>query len=142
MTKQTHIYVRNDPCDDSRYSNRDKLNTTRMLGNWINTNKNTTNIKQVNLESKNDNLYVHPFGNDSEFTDWGAVEVTELYAADSDSTEAISFTAEFKVGLERKELQSNMNLGLMIITCLTTQDDANAGSDYFCREYFFKEVPS
>ena len=65
--------------------------------------------------------------------------VDDLFADELDSRTAISFTAEYDFDFQHTELQTNLNLGLMIVTSLNTFKDNIAKSNCFSREYFYQK---
>ena len=126
--------------EDSPPDKQTKLDIGQLLGRWINTNTATRNIKEVMLTNDNGDLSLRVLGaSDPDPHDWGEVPVKYLFADELDSRTAISFTAEYDFDFQHTELQTNLNLGLMIVTSLNTFKDNIAKSDYFSREYFYQK---
>ncbi|MEO8499066.1 MAG: hypothetical protein ABI614_28715, partial [Planctomycetota bacterium] len=74
--------------------------------------------------------------------DWGEVKVIAQFADGLSSRRAIAFTAEYEFGFLRTELQANIAKGLLIITSLNAFSDGSPRSNYFSREYFYKQPGS
>ena len=116
---------------------------TPLLGTWINTNEATRGITSAVLTRNCGHLTLRVFGAaEPQAQDWGEVRVNELFADGIRSYSAISFIARYDFGFLETELQANLSKGLLIMTSLNTFKDGSARSDYFSREYFYKEPAS
>ncbi len=114
------------------------LDTRALLGRWVNTHKSTQNITEVILMRRDKALYLRVVSV-AEPRDWGEIRVQNLFADAGQSHCAISFTARYDFDFLQTELQANVNSGLLIITSLNRFKDKRNKSDYFCREYFYRE---
>lgn len=118
----------------------DPVDLDPLSGTWVNTNVQSTGITKAVVNQDGGELSLRVFGaSDGEPCDWGEVDVTSTFAESINSGRAISFIASYDFGFLKTELQANIAKGLLIITSLNRFKDDSARSDFFAREFFYRE---
>lgn len=114
-----------------------------LVGTWINTNKASRGITRLAMSGGPDDLNLRVYGAaEPEEIDWGEAKVESLFTADPDGSSAVSFTAAYDFEFLRTELQANLARGLLIVTTLNTFRDNSGRSDYFAREFYYRQSES
>ncbi len=140
MKPTNYAKLQDRPQPGSETGRSEPADAAPLLGTWINTNVATTGITKAVVTPVNGDLTLRVFGaGEPEQHDWGEAKVKTVFADSIGSERAISFTAEYDFGFLETELQTNLAKGLLIITSLNTFKDGSSRSDYFSREYFYKQ---
>ena len=112
------------------------INSSDLIGTWINSNPNTNGIARVVVSSSNGNLSLRVYAVGPEgLIDWGSVDVS-LFAATPTSKTAAGFTCHYDLGFAEARLQGMIMKGLLVLAQLQTFKDESKRADYFVREYF------
>lgn len=109
-----------------------------LLGTWINTNRNTQGITKFILAEKDDQFTMRAFAVDAPM-DWGEVEI-KGYAADIVSQKPVAFHAIYDFEFMESFLAANTNKGLIIIAAYNRFKEQGKRSNYFSREFYFREI--
>jgi hypothetical protein len=120
--------------DDSR-----RLDTSALLGRWRNTNIGSQGVAMVEVNDRGEQLGIRAHGaGDSGTLDWGEV-LGQSYAKDSSCSDAMAFSAMFGAEGIRCHLQANIKQGVLVIAYFTEFNDGSGRSNYFSREFYYKE---
>ena len=140
MITTNYAKVQDRPQSLGKAGHSEPADIASLLGTWINTNAATTGISKVIVTHDGSELWLRVFGaSETESCDWGEVKVKTLHSDSIESPNAIAFTAEYDFGFLETELQTNVSKGLLIIASLNTFKDGSARSNFFAREYFYKQ---
>ena len=107
------------------------------IGHWTNTNPDTSGIPNFDFYRRGNSFYMRAFG--AGYPEcWGEVTVTP-YANDVAGTRGIAFLARYVFEFVEITLAANENKGLIIIASYHRFKDASPRSDYFKREFFYRD---
>jgi hypothetical protein len=111
-----------------------------LTGLWKNTKRATRVIRELRLLQEGGRYLLHAAGAGAP-CDWGKVPVTPC-ANGADALDPAGFFAVYDFGFQRMFLAANMNKGLLIIASYKMFLDGDRRSDYFTREFFYREGES
>ena len=114
------------------------IDRTALLGNWINSNPDTTSIARVNIVESDGNLQAQVFavGPDC-LIDWGTTNLNVFAAGPASSTGA-GFTCTFDFGFAEARMQAMIMKGLLVLAQFHLFKDDSGRASYFLREYYAK----
>jgi hypothetical protein len=113
------------------------VDLSHYVGHWTNTNPDTSGIPYFDFDRCGNGFYMRAFG--AGYPEcWGEVRVTP-HAYDVAGTRGIAFLARYDFEFVEITLAVNENKGLIIIASYHTFKDASARSNYFKREFFYRE---
>lgn len=109
-----------------------------LVGNWINSNPDTTSIARVNVFEADGKLQVQAFavGPDGPI-DWGRTSA-DVFAAGPASRVGAGFAAVFDLGFAEARLQAMIMKGLLVLAQFHLFKDDSGRDSYFLREYYAK----
>lgn len=109
-----------------------------LIGNWINSNPDTSSITRVNIFEAEGKLQLRVFAVGPEGpTDWGTT-TANVFAGGPASSAGAGFAATFQFGISETRLQAMIMKGLLVLAQFHLfKDDSNRAS-YFLREYYAK----
>jgi hypothetical protein len=109
-----------------------------LIGNWINSNPDTSSITRVNVFEADGKLQLQVFavGPDGP-TDWGVTTAT-VFAAGPASRTGAGFAATFSFGTSETRLQAMIMKGLLVLAQFHLFKDDSLRPSYFMREYYAK----
>jgi hypothetical protein len=111
-----------------------------LLGTWFNTNTATRGIAKTVLEAKENGVVLRIFAAGSQqMVDWGET-VASIFAADALATEAMAFGAFYDFGFMETQLQGHVRQGVLIIAKFDRFKDDSGRSNYFSKEFFYREA--
>jgi hypothetical protein len=110
-----------------------------LLGSWRNTYPNSKGIASIQLSRGPDGFEVQASGVRCD-EDWGRVPAVP-HAATVSGQEPAGFLARYDFGFSEVLLSSNESKGLLIIASFTMFQDESGRSNYFTREFFYREAP-
>lgn len=117
-----------------------RLNHTSLLGRWRNTNARSAGIVSMEIYDRGEVLGIRAFGaGDVGVLDWGE-STARTYAKDWRSTDAMAFSACFEFDSMRCHFQANVKQGVLVVAYFTTFQDGSGRSNYFSREFYYKEA--
>lgn len=108
-----------------------------FLGTWRNTHRDTDAIQHFTLSYDDGAYHLHVTGAGAP-RDWGRVEVTPCADA-VDSATAAGFLARYALGFADVVLAANDNHGILIIASYHLFNDDSGRSNYFRREFFYRD---
>lgn len=109
-----------------------------LIGNWINSNPDTTSIARVNVFEADGKLQLEAFavGPDG-LINWG-VTTASVFAAGPASRVGAGFAATFDLGFADTRLQAMIMKGLLVLAQFHLIKDESGRASYFLREYYAK----
>jgi hypothetical protein len=114
-----------------------RVDLASFAGHWTNTNPETLAITHFNFFPRDDRYYIRAFGAGRP-EPWGEVEATP-HAYDADSGRAVAFLSHYDWDFAEITLAGNENKGLIIIASYHKFKDVSSRSNYFKREFFYRE---
>jgi len=114
-----------------------RVDLSHYVGRWTNTNPDTLAITHFDFDRRGNSFYLRTFGAGHP-TCWGEVRVIP-YAYDVAGIRGIAFLARYDFEFVEITLAVNENKGLIIIASYHTFKDASPRSNYFKREFFYRE---
>jgi len=112
------------------------MNTSDLIGTWINSNPNTSGIARIVISSSGGNLSLRAYAVSPEGPiDWGSVNIN-AFASTPTSDVAAGFTCLYDLGFAEARLQAMIMKGLLVLAQLQKFKDDSGRVDYFVREYF------
>jgi hypothetical protein len=116
-----------------------QLEISPLLGFWRNTNANSPGISGIKISPRDESVAVQMTGvGESGSVDWGEVQ-GNVYANDPFSFGAMAFSATFDKGATSCHLQANIKQGVLVVAYFTEFRDGSGRSNYFLREFYYKE---
>jgi hypothetical protein len=109
-----------------------------LVGNWINSNPNTTSITRVNVFEIDGKLQLQAFavGPDG-LIDWG-VTTASVFAAGPASRVGAGFAATFDLAFAEVRLQAMIMKGFLVLAQFHLLNEDSGRASYFLREYYAK----
>jgi hypothetical protein len=115
------------------------LTHSLLAGTWLNTDRTTKWITRIVLESRQDGLWVQPFGATPQGGRvWEPVDSKGVFTAGVIAHDAVAFTAYYRFGPWETPLRGYWNKGLLVVAGLNTTAD-NRGHSYLSREFFRRQ---
>ena len=114
------------------------LDRGALIGNWINSNPDTSSIARVNVFERDGKLQLQAFavGPDG-LVDWGTT-TANVFAAGPASRVGAGFAATFDLGFAETRLQAMIMKGLLVLAQFHLFKDDSGHDSYFLREYYAK----
>lgn len=113
------------------------VDLSSFIGHWINTNAQSLAITHFDLFAREGCYYLRAFGA-GRAEPWGEVEALP-HAYDAGSNRAVAFLARYDLNFAEITLAGNENKGLIIIASYHRFKDASPRSNYFKREFFYRQ---
>jgi len=132
-------YVRAEDQLETESEGSGEIDSTPLLGEWVNTNTSTTGIVKVVIRLKGSDVVIRVLGASSpSLCDWGEARSDALYSSSVRSLNATAFSATYDFGFLETRLEANFSLGLLVIANFNTFRDGSGRSNYFSREFFHR----
>lgn len=132
-------YVRAEDQLERESEGSAEIDSTPMLGEWINTNTSTTGIVKTVITRNEGGLVIRVLGASSpSLCDWGEAKCDGLYSSSVRSSNPMALTATYDFGFLETRLEANLSLGLLVIANFNTFRDGSGRSNYFSREFFYR----
>lgn len=117
-----------------------KIDITRLLGSWLNTNPETQYLTKIVFRTENDRLWLHSYGSsDTEPIDWGEVETMPYIAGNS--TQVSNFHATYCFEAAQVHCSGRVFSGMVEIMINTCYVDNSGRNNHFSREFFRQLIP-
>jgi hypothetical protein len=113
------------------------VDLAHFVGHWTNTKVETGTITHFDLRQVGERFYLRARGAGYP-GDWGKIEATP-YAYDATSGKGVAFLARYVFEFVEITLAVNENKGLIIIASYHRFKDASPRSNYFRREFFYRD---
>ena len=115
------------------------METSELIGTWINSNPHTSGIARMVMSESNGNLSLRVYAVGPEgLVDWGTADVS-VFASTPASKSGAGFTCLYDFGFAEARLQGMIMKGLLVLAQLQRFKDQSGRVDYFVREYFALE---
>ena len=112
------------------------MDTSELIGTWINSNPHTNGIARMVMSRSNGNLSLRVYAVGPEgLIDWGTTDVS-VFASTPASKAGAGFTCLCDFGFAEARLQGMIMKGLLVLAQLQRFKDQSGRVDYFVREYF------
>ena len=109
-----------------------------LIGNWINSNPDTSSIARVKVFEADGKLQLQAFAvGDAGLIDWG-ITTAAVFAAGPASRVGAGFAATFDLGFAEVRLQAMIMKGLLVLAQFHLFKDDSGRTSYFLREYYAK----
>ena len=109
-----------------------------LIGNWINSNPDTSSIARVNVFEADGKLRLQAFAvGEAGLVDWGTT-TADVFAAGPTSRVGVGFAATFDLGFAEARLQAMIMKGLLVLALFHLSKDDSGRTSYFLREYYAK----
>lgn len=108
-----------------------------LLGTWCNSNDATTGISRLELAEDDGQLSLHGWSV-GQPADWGVVPMESLYTDGPNSKRVCAYSAAFDLGHARARIQTNVVLGLSVVSAFISSTDDTGPTNYLSREYFHR----
>jgi len=127
-----------DSSDTIARMDRRGLDPTGLAGRWVNTNAHGNGIQEltIDVDSGVVELYALSKGRRGSCS-WGPIRADLLCGSNSTAHTAMSFTGRHDFGMNRIELQGNVNLGLLVVASFNRV--GSGCHDYFAREFYRRD---
>jgi hypothetical protein len=116
------------------------LNADKLIGRWLNTNRETRGISEIVIERESEGFKVHVVGvGIDEPVRWPVAEAKVLANLEEEAGQrAVALEATFDMGFMRAETHLRINKGVLVIVMFITFDDDSGRSSYVNREFFYR----
>jgi hypothetical protein len=115
------------------------MDTSELIGTWINSNPHTSGIERIVVSKSNGNLALRVYAVGPEgLIDWGTADIS-VFASTPASKAGAGFTCLYDLGFAEVRLQGMIMKGLLVLAQLQRFKDQSGRVDYFVREYFALE---
>lgn len=112
------------------------LNGSALVGEWVNSNSDTTSIGRIMISEAGGKLLLRVFAIGPEgLIDWGVVELT-IFSSSPSSTTPAGFTCHYDFGFAETGIKGMIMKGLLVLAQFHCFKDDSQRADYFVREYF------
>jgi len=109
-----------------------------LVGNWINSNPDTSSITRVNVFEADGKLQLQAFAvGPGGPVDWGTT-TADVFAAGPAWRGGAGFAATFDLGFKEVRLQAMIMKGLLVLAQFHLLKDDSGRASYFLREYYAK----
>ncbi len=119
-------------------SARSELTGEKLLGRWVNTNRETRGIRECVITQEGEAFSVRVFGvGENGLIEWPTNRATPLANLEEEAgqrTVALAATLEFE--FMRIETHIRINKGVLVIVLFVTFTDDSGRSNYLNREFF------
>jgi hypothetical protein len=127
----------NDLVETEPIRERD-LDRGALVGNWINSNPDTSSIARVNVFEADGKLQLQAFAiSPGGLIDWGTT-TADVFAAGPASRVGAGFAATLDLGFADVRLQAMIMKGLLVLAQFHLFKDDSGRASYFLREYYAK----
>jgi hypothetical protein len=116
-------------------------NLDKLVGRWLNTNRDTRGIAECTIERKGDqiNVRITGAGEDGPIA-WPVVAAHSLANLEEEAGQRTgALMATFEFGFMRAETHIRINKGVLVIVLFATFLDGSGRSNYLNREFFYAQ---
>lgn len=116
------------------------LNADKLLGRWVNTNRETQGIAECTVRKNDDGISVSVIGvgEDGPIA-WPVVNAEVLANLEEEAGQrAVALAANFEFGFMTAETYIRVNKGVFVIVLFTSFRDQSGRSGYVNREFFYR----
>ena len=112
----------------------------KLLGRWVNTNRETQGIAECEIERDGDQfiIKISGVGTDGPIA-WPIVRSKPLANLEEEAGQrTIALAATFEFGFMKSEIYIRVNKGVLVIVLFNTFQDESGRSNYLNREFFYR----
>jgi hypothetical protein len=110
-----------------------------FLGTWRNTNARTASLSKVSFAGGGEDLVLHAFGTgDGTLIDWGPTQAGVFVGQDA-ATGSAKIMAAYDFGFMEVLMHAWVKQGVLVIAIFNRFKDQSGRSNYFDREFFYRE---
>jgi len=116
-------------------------NLDKLVGRWLNTNRDTRGIAECTIEREGDqiNVRITGAGEDGPIA-WPVVAAQALANLEEEAGQRTgALMATFEFGFMRAETHIRINKGVLVIVLFATFLDGSGRSNYLNREFFYAQ---
>jgi len=114
------------------------LSGEKLLGRWVNTNRETQGIAECLVVAEGEHFSVRIFGVGKDgLIEWPPTQATTLANLEEEAGQrTVALAADFDFGFMRIETHIRINKGVLVIVLFGTFTDDSGRSNYLNREFF------
>ena len=119
-------------------SAKSELTGAKLLGRWLNTNRETRGIAECVITAEDEGFRVQVLGvGDSGLIEWPAIHATTMANLEEEAGQrTVALAADFDFDFMRIETHIRINKGVLVIVLFCTFTDSSGRSNYLNREFF------
>ncbi len=116
-------------------------NADKLLGRWLNTNRETRGISECTVARDGDDIAVSIVGvGEDGPIPWPTVKATPLANLEEEAGQrTMALLATFDLGFMRAETHMRINKGVFVIVLFVTFQDDSGRANYLNREFFYRQ---
>jgi hypothetical protein len=120
---------------------QNQLSGQKLMGRWVNTNRETQGIAQCVISKDGENYNVRVLGvGEDELIEWPIATVTPLANLEEEAGQrTVALAADFDFGFMRAETHIRINKGVLVIVLFVQFKDDSGRSNYLNREFFCRD---
>lgn len=117
------------------------LNADKLIGRWLNTNRETQGITEIVIEQDGEQFSVSVVGVGADGpVDWPRARASVLANLEEEAGQrAVALAATFDFGFMRAETHLRVNKGVLVIVLFNTFLDDSGRSNYVNREFYYRQ---
>ena len=117
------------------------LPTDKLLGHWVNTNRETRGIASCTIERQGDHFTIHLVGVGPDAPiDWPTATAKVFANLEEEAGQrTIALQADFEFSFMTAETYIRLNRGVLVIVLYITFRDSSGRSNYVNREFFYQQ---
>ena len=121
-----------------------ELSSEKLLGRWLNTNRETRGIAECSIVDAGDHMVVTISGvggvDTKGLIEWPSARATMLANLEEEAGQrTVALAASFDLGYMSFETSIRVNKGVLVIVLFATFKDESGRSNYLNREFFYRE---
>lgn len=116
------------------------LNADKLVGRWVNTNRETRGIAEIIIEHDHEGFSVGVIGvGAGKPIEWPVTRAKALANLEEEAGQrALALAVTFDFGFMRAETHIRLNKGVLVIVEFNTFQDGSGRSSYVNREFFYR----
>jgi hypothetical protein len=117
------------------------LNVDKLLGHWVNTNRETQGISECTVRNDNGRVSVRITGvGEHDAIEWPVVDADVLANLEEEAGQrAVALAANFEFSFMTAETYIRVNKGVLVIVLFASFRDQSGRSSYVNREFFDRQ---
>jgi hypothetical protein len=117
------------------------LNSDKLIGHWVNTNRDTKGIVELVIEKDGNDFNVSVIGIAADgVISWPICKASALANLEEEAGQrTIALAATFDLCFMTAEAYLRINKGVLVTVLLTTFHDSSEKANYIDREFFYRE---
>ena len=118
-----------------------ELSSEKLIGRWLNTNRETRGIAECSIAGRGDDLVVTISGvGASGLIEWPSARATMLANLEEEAGQrTVALAASFDLGFMSFETSIRVNKGVLVIVLFAIFKDESGRSNYLNREFFYRQ---